>query len=404
MSRPKTKDEFKFYRCRRGKLRDRYRVEFKDPYTKKNVFRIFYSSKASASDLAKEIIAEYISNIHVSNEDIPLTVEAALKIYIKRRESGRKESCQEHSILQVSARFKNHLLPALGKVMLRDLKVETVHHYKDELKAKGLADRTINYCISEFREFCTYCVEQRWLVRTPFDSTYKIPKSKPSKERIPDDITIFMKALTHHWDNPVNQAVALLGITTAMRISEIRALKKSDFEYFEGDNMSGPCYIISIKESLAKKNRRKAPKNEHTRKSVIPVWVYNFIKPVMDLSATDMAFSNTHGKSPISIDKNLYNLRKEVSKINGRTVEQLQDDGITFHSLRGVYNSRMTGVLPEDIRHYICGWISGDVSLAHYFKLQPVHYRIILEALDKSGIYTANDMEWFKTHNILGEN
>ena len=69
--------------------------------------------------------------------------------------------------------------------------------------------------------------------------------------------------------------------------------KKSDFETFYNHAESDDCVVIHIKHSLTNRNVEKTPKNGRERITVIPRWVYEFIKPVMMLSKTDLCFSNT---------------------------------------------------------------------------------------------------------------
>ena len=250
---------------------------------------------------------------------------------------------------------------------LSEMAVEQVHDYKRALTKKGLAGKTIQYYIDEAMEFFEYCVEVGWMAHTPFDSTFKMAKPKPKKNRISGNIEDYRKMLLKGWSNPINHAVSMVCFFTGMRVSEIRALKKHDFEPFYGHDESEDCVIIHIRHSLTEKNEEKSPKNGRERLTVIPRWVYEFILPVMMLSRTELCFSNTFGKKPISIDKNLYQFRKALAEVTGLTPDEVKDAGLDFHSMRKMFNSMMTGTLSSDIRRGILGWTSENVGLEHYF-------------------------------------
>lgn len=282
---------------------------------------------------------------------------------------------------------------------LSEMAVEQVHDYKRALTKKGLAGKTIQYCIDEAKEFFEYCVEVGWMAHTPFDSTFKMAKPKPKKNRISGNIEDYRKMLQKGWSNPINHAVSMVCFFTGMRVSEIRALKKNDFEPFYGHEESEDCVILHIRHSLTEKNEEKSPKNGRERLTVIPRWVYEFILPVMMLSRTELCFSNTFGKKPISIDKNLYQFRKALAEVTGLTPDEVKDAGLDFHSMRKMFNSMMTGTLSSDIRRGILGWTSENVALEHYFQVLPIHYQKILDA--QKVLFDEDSVEWFKTHDIL---
>ena len=237
------------------------------------------------------------------------------------------------------------------------------------------------------------------MMRTPFDSTFKMARPKPKKNRIPGNLEDYRKMLQKGWHNPINHAVTMVCFFTGMRVSEIRALKKSDFVPYYGQTECEDCVILHIRHSLTNKGEEKSPKNGRERLTVLPRWVYEFITPVFMLSRTELCFSNTYGKKPVSIDKNLYQLRRELGEVTGMSVKEVQSSGIDFHSLRKMFNSMMTGTLSSDIRRGILGWTSENVALEHYFQVLPIHYQKILDA--QKVLFESESVEWFKENNIL---
>ena len=404
MARPRKEESYFFTKDKRGK--DSYILSIRDDHYAYGFKRIiFHASRNDAGIIARELYDNYMRTLAMTPEqkeklsEVPVTVAQACEIFIKRRETGRSETCQVHSIEQVSARFRNHLIPYLGKKRLSSLVVEDVTAYKLNLQKKGLSDRSVHYCIDEAKEFFNYCVEVGWMLRTPFDSTFKMARPKPRKNRIPGNIQDYRKMLLKGWKNPINHAVAMVCFFTGMRVSEIRALKKNDFETYYGHEGIEDCVVLHIRHSLTNRNVEKSPKNGRERLTVLPRWVYEFIQPVFLLSNTDLCFSNTQGKKPISIDKNLEHFRNELAEVMGTSPEAVQAAGIDFHSLRKMFNSMMTGTLSSDIRRGILGWTSENVALEHYFQVLPIHYQKILDA--QKVLFDEESVAWFKSHDIL---
>lgn len=401
-----TRQNYFLSKDKRKEVKDVYVLAIPDSSFSYGYKRIYFHAptKTAAGLKAKELFDEYQASKKKKNEpkkahSKPVYVKDACKIFITRRETGRKDTCQEHSITQVSSRFRNHLLPFLGKKKLADVSVEDIFAYKEYLVEKDLADKTINYIIDEAKEFFSYCVEVGWMSRTPFDSTFKMAKPKPKKHRVPGNLNDYRKMLQKGWSNPVNHSIALVCFFTGMRVSEIRALKKDDFELFYNHEESEDCVVIHIRHSLTNKNVEKSPKNGRTRLTVVPRWLYEFIAPVIEFSQTELAFSNTRGVKPVSIDKNLSNFRRELAAVTGMTSEEIRAAGIDFHSLRAMFNSVMTGVLASDIRRGILGWTSENIALEHYFTVLPIHYQKILDA--QKSLLDEESIRWFRKNNIL---
>lgn len=401
MGRKKIEDNYFVSRQSRGSDKNRFLVSIKDDsysYGYKRIV-IHAENKTQANKIARTVYQDYVERQEEVGAMMPKTVGTACKLFIERRAMGRRETCQNHSITQVTSRYRNYFIPFLGKKLLEDLTVEDAYAYKKFLIEKDFADKTIGYFIAEAKEFFNYCVEVGWMDRTPFDSTFKMARPKPKKIRVPGNLDDYQAMLKKPWKNPVQQAAAMLCFFTGMRVSEIRAIHKGDFRKYYGKKDIEDCVVVHIRRSLDDHNNEKSPKNGRERLTVIPRWVYEFIRPVMDLSLTELAFSNTQGARPFSIDKNLDHFRAELGSVTGRTAEEVRAAGIDFHSMRAMFNSMMTGELSDDIRRSILGWTSENVGLQHYFKVLPAHYQKILDA--QKDLFSDEDAEWFKEQDII---
>lgn len=419
MSRPSSKLGFGVYLDPPGNREGRYRFICYKVGAFYRVRMIFYSDKTHCWSDGQRIFDALMSNEPISVETIgkdgkmnkvtinnkerikmPKYVIEGIGIWIPRYEEGKKDKVQEHTLSQEIALYKNHICPFFKGAKLVDVTVETVRDFEKHLQRKGLSAKTVSNCLTSLKRFFAYAEEQEWIRHTPFDSTYILPDAKPARRRQPYDIAELRAAFMRQWKNPVFQAACILIRMTAMRASEDRAIKKSDFEKYYGMPECEDCVIVHINESLTSKNKRKAPKNERTRMTVIPRWAYEFIEPIFELSMTDLAFSNTGGRVPISLDKMLDNFRYEYSAANGTSAERMLKEGKDVHSIRTTLNSLLTGHLNDGIRRAIFGWASSDVGMDHYFQLLPVHYQQVLDALKTT--FTDEEIAWYKSHSILG--
>ena len=419
LSRPSSKLGFGVYLDPPGNREGRYRFICYKVGAFYRVRMIFYSDKTHCWSDGQRIFDALMSNEPISVETIgkdgkmnkvtinnkerikmPKYVIEGIGIWIPRYAEGKKDKVQEHTLSQEIALYKNHICPFFKGAKLVDVTVETVRDFEKHLQRKGLSAKTVSNCLTSLKRFFAYAEEQEWIRHTPFDSTYILPDAKPARRRQPYDIAELRATFMRQWKNPVFQAACILIRMTAMRASEDRAIKKSDFEKYYGMPECEDCVIVHINESLTSKNKRKAPKNERTRMTVIPRWAYEFIEPIFELSMTDLAFSNTGGRVPISLDKMLDNFRYEYSAANGTSADRMLKEGKDVHSIRTTLNSLLTGHLNDGIRRAIFGWSSSDVGMDHYFQLLPVHYQQVLDALKTT--FTDEEIEWYKSHSILG--
>lgn len=419
MSRPPNKLGFGVFPDPPGNKEGRYRFIC---YKKGSFYRmrlIFYSNKINcwadgqkifdalmakgSAAVETNIMEGKVKKILTNNKekiDMSKYVIEGIRIWLPRYEEGKRDKIQEHTLSQEKALYKNHIGPFFKGRKLADVTVEDVRAFEKHLQRKGLSAKTVSNCLTSLKHFFAYAEEQEWIRHTPFDSTYILPDAKPARRRQPYDIDELRATFMRQWNNPVFQAVCFLIRLTGMRASEGRAIKKGDFEKYYGMPECEDCVIVHIDESLTNKNKRKAPKNERTRITVIPRWAYEYIEPVFALSMADLAFSNTGGRVPISLDKMLDNFRSEFAAANGTSVQTLQKEGKDVHSIRTTLNSYLTGHLNDGIRRAIFGWASTDVGMDHYFQLLPVHYQQVLDALKTT--FTDEEIDWFKSHSILG--
>lgn len=112
MGRPQSAPYFYSVANQNGS-KDRYILSIRDRSRNSGYKKIiFHASKREAGLKAKDIYEDYLKkNTPVPGEvNKPVTVYEACRIFMARREAGRKEVCQSHSIAQVSAQHDSRTI------------------------------------------------------------------------------------------------------------------------------------------------------------------------------------------------------------------------------------------------------------------------------------------------------
>lgn len=149
-----------------------------------------------------------------------------------------------------------HIIPQLGKVVLRDLDPRKVDAFTRALSEKGLAARTSQYSYSVLRRALQFAVDWKYIPANPASSRMRAAKRRQTKElsRIrfltPDDARAFLNAVR----GDRFEALYVLAITTGMRQGELLGLQWPDLDLDAGK--------LTIFRSLHRTKRRRDPDDD----------------------------------------------------------------------------------------------------------------------------------------------
>jgi integrase len=149
-----------------------------------------------------------------------------------------------------------HIIPQLGKVMLRDLDPRKVDAFTRALTEKGLAARTSQYSYSVLRRALQFAVDWKYIPANPASSRMRAAKRRQTRElsRIrfltPDEARTFLNAVR----GDRYEALYILAITTGMRQGELLGLQWPDLDLDAGK--------LTIFRSLHRTKRRRDPDDD----------------------------------------------------------------------------------------------------------------------------------------------
>ena len=149
-----------------------------------------------------------------------------------------------------------HIVPLLGKVILRDLDPRKVDAFTRALAEKGLATRTSQYSNSVLRRALQFAVDWKYIPANPASSRMRAAKRRQTRElsRIifltPDEARAFLNAVR----GDRFEALYVLAITTGMRQGELLGLEWPDLDLDGGK--------LTIFRSLHRTKRRRDPDDD----------------------------------------------------------------------------------------------------------------------------------------------
>lgn len=324
--------------------------------------------------------------------DSTITMEAAInKVflsedakYFKFNEVGIQQQNQYRS------RCRKYLLPFFSGMKINSLTIDTIDAFRTFLKkyeygkdrSEKLSDKTMN--------------EIEWLVRTvlkwipdlyPRVNNFRNPYSSPLVKSIKfdrdqnatpafelDEVRAIFSA---EWKSYPCLCMALIAAFTGMRSNEDACLRKSKFFPREDS-----CIIV-INESWTFSERKlKSPKTKNgERKVVIPRWLYDFAKPLLD-SVPEGCFPFHNSKEltvPMKGDR--YNQALEKAVEAAGFLAEYRERGLQFYSFRSFYKSYAELTIGHEsaLIRYVMGHSRKDID-DHYFKFLDAHVPLLISA------------------------
>ncbi|NDV26874.1 site-specific integrase [Desulfovibrio sp. JC010] len=151
------------------------------------------------------------------------------EIYIEEYARNNKKSWKHDR-----TRFRLHLEPVLGNIMLDDLCFEHMEELKVTVAGKGLAKATVSQCLALTRQICNYSIQRGWLKNGNPVKGVKFPKLNNRRLRYcsaDEEIAFFKLAVKRGYSDCHD--ICLLSLYTGMRMGEIFALTRQDIDLVE---------------------------------------------------------------------------------------------------------------------------------------------------------------------------
>jgi integrase len=247
-----------------------------------------------------------------------------------------KTNCAQRTLDGYQAIVKNHLIPVLGHILLRQLSAQTIQAYYGKACEK-LSARTVHHQHRVLSEALKYAVKQGYLGRNPCELVDPPrPQKKTMRTLTPEELETLLEAASDNQFYPV----IYTAVSSGLRRAELLALRWRDIDF---DSQS-----ILVSQTLYKGHggcEFKEPKTSHSRRRVsMTPKLLAFLKEYKEereslslhlgrlLRPDDLVFANVEGKP---IDPGV------LSHSFARIVKKAGLENVRFHDLRHTFASLM---------------------------------------------------------------
>lgn len=209
--------------------------------------------------------------------------------YERRVEAGER---RERSLESNRYHLEKHLLPALGRRLIRTLGVEDVAALMTELRAAGKSEKTVAGALATLQSIIRFALRNGWMAHNPVErlESAERPHPVPRRQRVlgRDEIVRLLVACAPRYRTLISTA-----LYTGLRISELLGLIWSDLDLDAGElHVSAqlsrarrgiPSRRVELKTAAAERDVPLAPQlvarlREH-RRDLPPIgeeaWVFH---------------------------------------------------------------------------------------------------------------------------------
>ena len=150
------------------------------------------------------------------------------KEYLPQWLDNSRASLRTSTAYQYGLQIKNHIVPHIGHIKLRDLRLTMVERLYSELQAQGIGLRTVRLVHAVLHRSLEKAVQYGYIVRNPAHGA-TFPDYSHSEMKVLDinQVTQFLIAAT----GSRYEALYYLAIHTGMRQGELFGLKWPDLQW-----------------------------------------------------------------------------------------------------------------------------------------------------------------------------
>ena len=294
-------------------------------------FETIRGKKADAQRRLNELLVSMDKGVYTppGRMTVAQHLEAWLNGYVKTK-------CSDITFRGYSGIIKNHLIPAFGGLLLKQLTWVVIQNYYGQAKGK-ISNNTIGHHHRVLSESLKFAVRQGYLGQNPCALT-DLPQGhkKTMRTLTPEEATILLDVGKDNYFYPVFYTA----LSSGLRQAELLGLHWRDLDL---DMLS-----ISVNQVLVKRGGKavfKEPKTAHSRRRVsmtpkLAVFLrqYKASREVLYLelgkilSLDDLVFTSYRGE-PLNASVLSHNFHRVATKAGLK--------GVRFHDLRHTFASLM---------------------------------------------------------------
>ena len=272
-----------------------------------------------------------------------------------------KTNCSQRTLDGYEAIVENHLTPALGHILLRQLQPQAIQAYYSKACEK-LSARTVHHQHRVLSEALKYAVRQGYLGRNPCELVDPPkPQKKAMRTLIPEELEVVLEAASANRFYPV----IYTAVSTGLRRAELLALRWRDIDF---DSQS-----ILVSRTLHKRRgviEFKEPKMEHSRRRV-------------SMTPKLAAFLKDYKAERESLFLHLGHLPRPDDLVFADVEGEPFDPGVLSHNFaRIVMRAGLENIRFHDLRH----------TFASLMLLRGAKPKVISEALGHSSVAFTMDV------------
>ena len=228
------------------------------------------STKREALEKAQRLVEQQKRGLKIDEARLPIAefLDRFLEFY--KSEGGVAPRTWQDYRYQI----EKNISPAIGAIILSELKPRNVDLWMKSLRDRGLGNRSVEYAQAVLRRALQFAVEWEILDRNPAAARFRAAKRKRitsgGPKRIqylnPQEAQFFLKVI----QGTPNQAIFTLAITTGLRPEELYGLRWKDLDL--------DARRLTVNQVLSKTRRKKGeqiqrflfgpPKTEKSRRTI----------------------------------------------------------------------------------------------------------------------------------------
>jgi integrase len=302
--------------------------------------------------------------------------------------------------------IKNYFIPFLQERNIHAPKEITSKIYTDfklHLQQKNLATKSVNSYLGIVNRVLQNFMRNEIIEKLPYSTgggSIRITAQEKAQARKPNLLPI--EKLKHCFDYEVKDLfpylLAMIGLTTGMRNSEIGRIKKEDLMYLESENI----YLLKAYNNKTK-FYNTTETDEYRKIPLHPFVAKYLIEFAKSKNQDDYLFGDENGnihqkkfhREIIQFYKNINNMTSKSKDIS----KELQDKVISFYSFRHTFNTLCVLYRfndsnidrTDDIIDYFTGHKISNKMRANYTHINKVdndifyqnYEKFVIEVLDK---------------------
>jgi integrase len=174
--------------------------------------------------------SKWLHNIRTQIQD-GLTLageQTTLKDFLEQWLRAYASSVRPNTFRSYAGVIHHHILPALGNIKLKDLRIDQIQILYNNETANGMSPKMVQYIHSVLRRALNFGLRWGLLVRNPAIGAIRPKSSKVEMKTLnSDQVRVFLSAAK----GTRNEALFWVAVSTGLREGEILGLKWSDLDW-----------------------------------------------------------------------------------------------------------------------------------------------------------------------------